>query len=542
MYFRSVALFFCGLLFTAVIQSAGCAQPATPDYRITGIRFFPRAGHAAEMKGGQFIGSLTSATNDFQDIVKINEAPAEGQWTELTVPAERQRAYRFLKYMARNDVWADIAEIEFYAGDRKLTGTPFGTTGSNEAVNDPRLAFDNDSGTFFRGNSGYNQYVGLDLGPESQVAQPVFSVAQGTYPDAQSVTVSSATPGATILYSVDAWGRPSMDAKGQLHGGARKYEGKPIEVSKSAILQAVALREGLADSTTALAAYRIGAQTDATERATFHIGNSLTDTVNPWMEPLAASGGHKIRYHRFTIPGAPTDWLWNHPGSGFGESNYAQAFLARAPLTDLITQPFAGHSRSVDNEAEHSGKFFDLARQHSPHLQHWLYVQWPGASFARDNWANGKTSLNGKEIKFAEPARTWQEAAQNHVRYTEMVMEAMNTARAEEIKTGKVKPVRIIPGALALAELKTQIDAGKVPGMTDFVAEVFHAPDDIHMTSKGAYLIALVHYASLYRENPEGKVTAANSGLTPAQAEIFQRIAWDTVKNYKYSGLNENHK
>ena len=59
------------------------------DYRITKVRFFPRAGHAAEMKGGRFSGSLTSATNDFQDIVEIKDAPTEGQWTELTVPAER---------------------------------------------------------------------------------------------------------------------------------------------------------------------------------------------------------------------------------------------------------------------------------------------------------------------------------------------------------------------------------------------------------------------------------------------------------------------
>jgi hypothetical protein len=81
------------------------------------------------MQGGRFAGSITSATNDFDTIVDIKDAPAEGQWTELAVPAERSRAYRFVKYMAKNDIWADIAEIEFYAGDRKLGGTPFGTTG-----------------------------------------------------------------------------------------------------------------------------------------------------------------------------------------------------------------------------------------------------------------------------------------------------------------------------------------------------------------------------------------------------------------------------
>jgi hypothetical protein len=242
-----------------------------------------------------------------------------------------------------------------------------------------------------------------------------------------------------------------------------------------------------------------------------------------------------VRYYRFTIPGAPTDWLWNHPGSGFGENNYEQAFLARAPLTDLVTQPFSGHSRSIDNEAEYSGRFFDAARKHSPNVQMWLYVQWPDADHTRGNWSKGRSSINGKELKFAEPATTWQEAARNHVRYTELVMEEMNKARAAEIAAGKAKPVRIIPAGLALAELKTQIEAGKVPGMTDFVAEVFPRPDDIHMTSKGAYLVSLVHFACIYGENPEGKVTFANSGLTPEQAKIFQRIAWETAKTTSIS-------
>ncbi|MES4792703.1 MAG: hypothetical protein C4321_06670, partial [Chloroflexota bacterium] len=164
---------------------------------------------------------------------------------------------------------------------------------------------------------------------------------------------------------------------------------------------------------------------------------------------------------------------------------------------------------------------------------------WPGSDWSRDNWANGVTELHGRRFSFAAPAKSWQEAVKNHVRYTELVREEMNRARAAEIKVGRCKPVLIIPGGLALAELKTEIESGRAPGMTDFFAEVFQSPTDFHMTSKGAYLIALVHYACLYRANPQGKVTAANSGLTPEQARLFQRIAWETARNYPYSGLRE---
>lgn len=37
---------------------------------------------------------------------------------------------------------------------------------------------------------------------------------------------------------------------------------------------------------------------------TFHIGNSLTDTVDGWLAPVAESAGRKLDFHRFTIPGA----------------------------------------------------------------------------------------------------------------------------------------------------------------------------------------------------------------------------------------------
>jgi len=316
----------CVIAFLIVASSAAsqAADKPAADYAITKIRVYPRGGHAAEMQGGKFVGSLTSATNDFEDIADLKEAPAEGQWTEIAVSRNRIRAFRFVKYHARNDVWADMAELEFYAGDRKLTGTPFGTTGSRETSNDPKLAFDGDTKTFFRGTSGFNQYIGLDLGADSQAIAPALSVAQGTYAQAQAVSLSAAAPDAKILYSLDGWGWPGLNERGQPERGAKWYDGTPIRVEKSMILQAVSVKAGLADSPLAIAAYRIGeVKPDPAEHAQFHIGNSLTDTVNGWMEPLAASGGHKIRYSRFTIPGAPTDWLWDHSGSGFGESNYA---------------------------------------------------------------------------------------------------------------------------------------------------------------------------------------------------------------------------
>lgn len=519
-----------GLILMLACASVDAAPD--PDYRVDKVRLLPASGHAAELTGGRVVGSLTGPTNDFETIVEVTRAPADGEWLELIVPKERMKAYRYVKFAARNDTRAELAEIELHAGDRRLSGTPFGTSGAkDDPANDPRRAFDGAPETAFRGAGTYQQYVGLDLGADSQAAAPTASVRQGAYDAPRSVSLATTTRGATIVYSLDAAGRPGVDSQGKPTDGAKAYDGSPIRVERSSILQAVAARPGLADSPTMLAAYRIGAVgVRGDEVASFHIGNSLTDTVNDWMEPLTASAGKKYRYYRFTIPGAPTDWLWDHAGSGFGESNYAQAFVARAPLTDLVLQPFAGHGRPADNETEYCGKFFDLARKESPGLRGWLYIQWPGTTWDKDAWANGRTEVGGKELKFGEPARTWEDAVANHAKYTTLVMERMNAARAGEIAAGRCRPVRIIPGGPALALLKKEIEAGKVDGLADFGTAVFAGPIDFHMTKKGAYLISLVHYACLFGESPEGKVTAAGSGLTPDQARTFQRIAWAAVK------------
>jgi hypothetical protein len=293
------------------------------------------------------------------------------------------------------------------------------------------------------------------------------------------------------------------------------------------VLAAVAYTNDLAASAPVLAAFRIGKPGAASKTIrTFHIGNSLTDTVDGWLRPVAESAGKSLDFHRFTIPGAPTDWLWNHPGTGFGDSHYAQAFFALAPLDHLFTQPFAGHGRDVANEADYSGRFYRLARQHSPGVQMWLYVQWPGKTFD-DRWSQARgEDLAARKLT---PAKTWEQAVANHLAYTELVRERMR-------RDNPGKPIRIVPGGPALARLKREIDAGRVPGITDFFASQFS--DDLHLSAPGRYLIALVHYACIYKESPESKIGPLTSGLTPAQARIFQRVAWDTVKNYPYAGRN----
>jgi len=256
-------------------------------------------------------------------LAEITEVPKEHEWSELVLAAPV--LYRFIKYEAPNGSWGNVAEVEFYAGDQKIHGTPFGTTGSRDnAGRDFAKAMDGDLSTFFDGAEPNNQYVGLDLGASVQASAPEFAPRPGSYSGVQDVSVTSATPAAMIRV-----------ARGG--GTPTRTQGEPvtglIRVGKSEILAAVAYANGLACSPVVVGPYRIGWDQGNTRLTrSFHIGNSLTDTVDGWLKPLAESGGHPLDFHRFTIPGAPTDWLWAHPASGFGDSRYAEAFFRVRPV------------------------------------------------------------------------------------------------------------------------------------------------------------------------------------------------------------------
>lgn len=83
--------------------------------------------------------------------------------------------------------------------------------------------------------------------PAQAAATPSFDPPAGTYTGSQTVTLSTATAGATIHYTVDgSEPTPSSPA----------YMG-PLQVSTDTTLRAVAVKEGLADSAVASAAYTI---------------------------------------------------------------------------------------------------------------------------------------------------------------------------------------------------------------------------------------------------------------------------------------------
>ena len=514
----SLVVAFC--LFAPI---AVCAQDdRSASYALTKVRLLAKPGTEAQLRHGHILGSQEGATTAMEVLAKVADAPAEGQWLEVDVPAVK--AYRYVKFAAAPDTAVCLAEIEFHSATGRLTGEPFGTNipKEKEAVAFPK-AFDGDAATWFEFPDG-NSYAGLDLGRKSQAPRPRFVPDGGGYADAQDVKIEIWPSGATIRYTTD----------GSVPDEQSPVYEKPFAVTRDMTIAAKSYRENLAESDVSLASYRIGPEAgNVPQVISYHIGNSLTDTVNGFLSEVAASGGKNLYYMRKTIPGCGIEGNWNLNEKGFASpegwmNNYPRVF-AEKKVEYLFLQPFP-NPPGIDSDAEFGGNFIQLARKHNPSVQPWLYAQWPSLRWAKDAHCEGAGWMKPPWFPPNRQPATWEEAMANKMLYYHEVFVRWEALEGE-------KPPRLVPGGPALVRLKAAIERGDIPGMTAFNKEIF--ADNIHLTRQGRYLVALVHYACLYGESPEGKVAHANSGLNAEQARIFQRIAWETVLAEPRAGVKQ---
>jgi hypothetical protein len=140
--------------------------------------------------------------------------------------------------------------------------------------------------------------------PAGTVRSPTFAPAAGLYPSAQTVTLATTTPGASIRYTTN--GSTPTATSGTLYSG-------PITIDASATLKAVAYRSGLADSFVSVGTYAIGAtpQTlllEAEDLSPIGVGAGVSvETDGPasagrWSKLNGSAVGH---YTEFTTPAIP---------------------------------------------------------------------------------------------------------------------------------------------------------------------------------------------------------------------------------------------
>ena len=183
----------------------------------------------------------------------------------------------------------------------------------------------------------------VSLGATNNAATPVFNPAQGTYTTPQTVSISDATAGATIYYTID----------GTTPGAGSFVYSNPITVSARETVRAIAVASGYSSSAVASAAYVItppataptfqpaaGTYTtpqkvtisDATAGATIYYttnGSAPTTGTSVYSGPITVSASETVRALA--------------SGSGYSASTVASAaYVITPPATAPTFQPAAG--------------------------------------------------------------------------------------------------------------------------------------------------------------------------------------------------------
>ena len=252
----------------------------------------------------------------------------------------------------------------------------------------------------------------------------------------------------------------------------------------------------------------------------YFVGNSVTDTINyRALAELAKSRGHQQIWGRHMIPGAPLQWIWEHPKDGFQQPPFGHypAALAAYPWDVLCLQPFDRHLDGKDGDLAMAKNFIGLALPKSPDVQVVVYARWPRQG--KDDFATAwQRKYTGG----------WDGTNETKDYFERLTLELRKTC--PDLK----RPVLMVPVGHVMDELNQRMKAGKVPGYGE-IKEVF--ADGIHLNHVGSYVVGCTFYATLYRENPRGLPSEPYQVTDPKLAEVIQAAVWHVVSAHELTGV-----
>ena len=270
------------------------------------------------------------------------------------------------------------------------------------------------------------------------------------------------------------------------------------------------------------------------DMAVYYLGHSLIGPDIPaFVAQLAqAAGDRGASYNSQLGWGASlrTHWDPDEPIPGYDDMNRPPAYrpaiaaLESADYDALVLTEMIDLEDAIrwhDSE-RYTALWAQLARKHAPNLRIYKYETWHQHTNATD-WV----------------ARIERDA--------EALWEGTILAQAKAYPG--VGTIHVIPAGRAMAAFAREIIArGGLPGMGSsdmlFTLTGDGTRDDIHPSDQAAYLIALVHFATLYHADPRGLphtlMRADGSPAdapTPEVAALMQQVAWDVVRRVPSTGV-----
>ncbi|MGO9109030.1 MAG: hypothetical protein ACLP9L_07335 [Thermoguttaceae bacterium] len=252
----------------------------------------------------------------------------------------------------------------------------------------------------------------------------------------------------------------------------------------------------------------------------YFVGNSVTDTINyRALADLAKSRGYTQVWGRHMIPGAPLQWIWQHPKDGFQEPPFGHypTALANFPWDVLSLQPFDRHLDGKDGDVVMAKNFIDLALPKSPDLQVYVYARWPRQQKDDFDTAWLKKYTGG-----------WDNTNESKDYFERLTLELRKAYPMLK------KPILMVPVGQVMYELNQRMKAGHVPGYTH-IKQLF--VDGIHLNNVGSYVVGCTFFATLYRQNPKGLPSAPYKVEDAKLAGIIQDAVWEVVSTNELVGV-----
>ncbi|QDU19759.1 SUMF1/EgtB/PvdO family nonheme iron enzyme [Urbifossiella limnaea] len=174
----------------------------------------------------------------------------------------------------------------------------------------------------------------------------------------------------------------------------------------------------------------------------------------------------------------------------------------------------------------------DLGPKHNPNFRVIMQMPW----LTNDGRKDVKSPEEYEKTDLAE----YQTELEKSRKQQEAYIDEVNA------KAGK-RVVFLVPLGDGMLEVRKLIVAGKFPGITK--VNFRETPGDRgsllqgdimpHQGLLGMRLGTYMHFAALYRMSPEGLKFPGKEGdgLTDAQREVLQKLAWDMVSKYPYAGI-----
>ena len=265
---------------------------------------------------------------------------------------------------------------------------------------------------------------------------------------------------------------------------------------------------------------------DAQTTKIYYVGHSLVNMDMPFMVQQTAKAANKPADYRHHINiGAPLILNWSEPFKFNGNDitdpatgttiNYGTDFLVelgRGGYTALVlteAQDFQSNF-TWNNPILYGRKFDSVARRASPNAKTYCYETW--THVLNNDFVGWRQRIN-------QDRPTWESMAR-----------------------GIRNDGLIVPAGQAMAALYDALQRGSVGRLT-LINQVFS--DDIHVNNIGNYYVALVMYATLFKMSPEGLPDIPAGAYqqtvrveTDAATRLaLQRLAWQTVQGYAFSGV-----